>query len=595
MKIKFKEEHDFSIDLWKAEHSELIQTITQKIVEPYLAQERTISHASRIDALRKHFTDTSDISAELLLCLVTMEPAETVPLVSKIGELAVKLRTDDSNGDRVNSCITAGELLIMACTHNMAKLSKTLRDTMMIQSSYSDKSIIIKYLSALPNNKPTTKHRPLGRYKWQITEREAIDKLNNIAFTLLPFNEDEPQGDDREAKVKYLIRKNVCTELIGKRFYFNWHPDYRGRMYSGGYYINPQGTQFEKSMLALADGEKLNHAGIVALKYAIANAYGLSKRSYDEKLEWFEENQNQLELLISTADEPHTFRRLIEHGWFNYLNDLPVNITIGVDASNSQLQMISVLFKDRQTASICNVVNDSDTPQDAYLLVAQEMTRLFKLSNKHIEFTREHIKKSSMIDGYGAGKELVTAQLKEDMGTLYTDDAVDIFYQAQMNVAPAAAMAKQLFQSLWNNTATEITWTMPDGFKCQLKPISTREIDIPLFDMITLKMVIQLNLPTNRNTPLGVSVIHSTDGYVARQMIQRCDFTLFTIHDDFNCHPNYVFKAQNQYKRILADINESNMLIDIMHDILGKPRVQSAPAHGSLKSSDILMSQYAIA
>ena len=27
MKIKFKEEHDFSIDLWKAEHTELIQII----------------------------------------------------------------------------------------------------------------------------------------------------------------------------------------------------------------------------------------------------------------------------------------------------------------------------------------------------------------------------------------------------------------------------------------------------------------------------------------------------------------------------------------------------------------------------------------
>ena len=595
MKIKFKEEHDFSIDLWKAEHTELINIITTKIVEPYINQERTIQHASRIEAFKNHFTDLSDVSAELLLCLVTMEFGEAVPLVSKIGELAVKLRTDDSNGDRINSCITAGELLIMASLNDMAKLSKTLNDTLMIQTVYSDSSIIIKYLSALPNNKPTTKHRPLGKYKWQITETQAIDKLNAIAFTLLPFEEEEPVGDDREAKVKYLIRKNICSSLIDKRFYFNWHPDYRGRMYSGGYYINPQGTQFEKSMLALADGEKLNHAGVTALKYAIANAYGLSKKSYDAKLEWFDENKDSLTSLYSTAKEPHTFKRLVEHGWFKYLNDEPVNITIGIDASNSQLQMISVLFKDKQTASICNVINTTEEPQDAYLLVAQEMNRLFKSKDKHIEFTRDHIKQSSMIDGYGAGKDLVKNQLKEDMGELYTDDAVEIFYQAQMNVAPSAAMAKQLFQSLWDNTATEISWTMPDGFKCQLKPISTREIEIPLFDMCTLKMVLQLNLPTNRNTPLGVSVIHSVDGYVARQMITRCSHTVFTIHDDFNCHPNYMFKTQNQYRCILAEINDSNLILDIMYDIQNKPRPKLPVTTGTLKSSEILMSQYAIA
>ena len=57
MKIKFKEEHDFSIDLWKAEHTELINIITTKIVEPYINQERTIQHASRIETFKRHFTD----------------------------------------------------------------------------------------------------------------------------------------------------------------------------------------------------------------------------------------------------------------------------------------------------------------------------------------------------------------------------------------------------------------------------------------------------------------------------------------------------------------------------------------------------------
>lgn len=595
MKIKFKEEHDFSIEIWKAEHSKLIDVITSKVIEPYINMPRTITHAARIDVFKTYHKDLSDISAELLLCLTTMEIGTSVPMISKIGELAVKLRTNDDAIDRLNSLQTAGEILIMASLNDLAKLTKTIRGTDMIETTYSDPSIIVKYLSALPNNTPSTKHRPLGRYKWNITEREALDKLNNIAFTLIPFNEPEPIEDDREAKVKHFIRKNVCTELIGKKFYMNWHPDYRGRMYSGGYYINPQGNEFEKSMIALANGEKLNPKGVVALKYAIANAYGLSKKSYDDKIDWFDENKHLLNELINTAKEPHTFRRLVEHGWNNYLNDLPVHITCGVDASNSQLQMISVLLKDAQTASICNVINDSNEPRDAYLLVANEMTRLFKSKDKHIEFTRDHIKQSSMIDGYGAGKELVKKQLKEDMGSLFTDDAVDIFYEAQRNIAPAAAIMKQLFQSCWNEKALSITWTMPDGFVCELKPMQTIKADINLFDAMPLSMLVQVNLNTSRNTSLGVSVIHSTDGYVARQMISRCEFDMYTIHDEFNCHPNYVFDAQKIYRSILAKINDSNLLLDIISDITCVSRTNSTPSKGTLRSSDILNSQYAIA
>ena len=35
------------------------------------------------------------------------------------------------------------------------------------------------------------------------------------------------------------------------------------------------------------------------------------------------------------------------------------------------------------------------------------------------KFNREHIKQSDMIGGYGAGKELVKNQLKEDLKEMY--------------------------------------------------------------------------------------------------------------------------------------------------------------------------------
>lgn len=41
----------------------------------------------------------------------------------------------------------------------------------------------------------------------------------------------------------------------GNRFYMTHKPDKRGRIYSQGYHINPQGTAFKRAMLELADGE----------------------------------------------------------------------------------------------------------------------------------------------------------------------------------------------------------------------------------------------------------------------------------------------------------------------------------------------------
>ena len=41
----------------------------------------------------------------------------------------------------------------------------------------------------------------------------------------------------------------------GNRFYFTHKVDKRGRIYSHGYHINPQGSAFKKAMLELSEPE----------------------------------------------------------------------------------------------------------------------------------------------------------------------------------------------------------------------------------------------------------------------------------------------------------------------------------------------------
>ena len=146
--------------------------------------------------------------------------------------------------------------------------------------------------------------------------------------------------------------------------------------------------------------------------------------------------------------------------------------------------------------------------------------------NTVYRFNREHIKKSDMIGGYGAGEELVKKQLEVDLKEMYFDGIEKIFYQAQDNVTPMVSVLKETFQSLWDDTRTEYSWTLPDYFVTDLRPIETVELTVNPFGQMPIKLVAKAIVPSGRNTRLGVSVIHSIDGYVARELVSRCKYDL---------------------------------------------------------------------
>lgn len=142
------------------------------------------------------------------------------------------------------------------------------------------------------------------------------------------------------------------------------------------------------------------------------------------------------------------------------------------------------------------------------------------------KFNREHIKKSDMIGGYGAGKELVKNQLKEDLKEMYFEGVEDFFYEAQDNITPMVSVLKETFQTLWEDERTEYTWTLPDGFVAYLRPVETVEITVNPFNQLPIKLIAKAIVPSARNTRLGVSIIHSVDGYVARELVSRCKYDI---------------------------------------------------------------------
>ena len=328
-KIQFREEDDIAIELW-ASHNQSTVNAVEKIVQKYIYEglQRETVVKKRITSFARK--DITEVSIAMLVTILSMQIGVSLPLISKMGELAGKIRVADTNEERLNSFTTAGELLILMCKNKLARLTTTYNGTYMIETVVEDNELAIKYLSALPHSEPTNKHMALGKYKWEITNPQALDKLNNIAFTLLEFTEKEPLTTDDELHKKFLMRKHVCSAMVNKKFYFNWHADHRYRKYSGGYYINPQGTEFEKSIIAFATGEHLNKDGVRALKLATANAFGLDKLTYEEKFAWFDKNERMLVYMSNKAKEPHTFKKMLT-AWNQHYNGQKVNIPIGFD------------------------------------------------------------------------------------------------------------------------------------------------------------------------------------------------------------------------------------------------------------------------
>lgn len=75
------------------------------------------------------------------------------------------------------------------------------------------------------------------------------------------------------------------------------------------YHYNPQGDEYEKSIIAFAEPEKITYEGKFSVYKAIARAFGQDKLIDKEKVKWYMENKENLN--PEMAKEPHIARALL--------------------------------------------------------------------------------------------------------------------------------------------------------------------------------------------------------------------------------------------------------------------------------------------
>jgi len=516
---------------------------------------------------------------------------DSMPIQNMIGGMAT-LINDHNERDLPtvwNTHQIASEI-IFALNGIFTTVQLTYNGKYVVRSLLRDPELSETLMYPLPLAEPAYASRALGAYAWNITNDDALNVLNAIPMTIMQFPEQmpfigaNPSDADKELMVKYEVRKALQPSFSGKRIFYNWHSDYRGRMSPGAYHFNPHGNEYEKSIIAFAEPEKVSWAGVMEYRKALARCAGLGKDTDMEKLKWYAQNS-----LTNFADviwkEPHTAVSILT-AFEQIKNTGRTNIPIELDSTNSQLQMVAVLTGDMQTALTCNVVPDGDKIADAYGILAEIMT---KISGKL--YTRHDVKYAMMVAGYGGGKDVVIAEFVSAMDNDYdVGETYETFLAAMEYVSPASGLLKDTFDNLWKDDWTEVTWTLPDGFVACYKPVQTMTLTLRPFG-IDIECLATVNQAIDFSTALYVNVIHSVDAYVARQKVIRAKGKSWSIHDGFPMRANFVSTGVQNYKDILGEIADSRLLEDILTEISGS----YVPTFGKQFGNDaIQLGNYAI-
>lgn len=388
------------------------------------------------------------------------------------------------------------------------------------------------------------------------------------------------------------------------------------------------------------------------LRIDIASNFGLDKANWDVRLEWFEDNINGiLEIVDLAANNPadlhkHPIMREAESpalvfagitAWAKASNGQSIGYGVGLDATASGAQLLSILIGCEQSARLCNVL-DTGRREDLY-------TNVFELLKQRIGDTeavsRDDAKTAVMTSLYGS-----TEQPKRVFGE---GEKLDAFYATMEEDLPGVWELNQALLELWNPNALSHDWVLPDNFHVKTK-VMAQKIETVLFLDEKHDVISYENRPQARGLSISANVVHSLDGMVVREMGRRCtydqdriaalydllvrpttlranersphhqlvktlwsryaesgflsarilevldednmhlvdktaiidlimtlphkSFPVLSVHDRFVVHPNRANDLRKQYNQILADLARSNVLQDIVLQLTGNPRTK---------------------
>ena len=421
-----------------------------------------------------------------------------------------------------------------------------------------------------------------GNHHEETQAYDALNLMQSVAWTIdIPTYVNNENPNENMDKAQF---DRVISDNLAKPFYFVWRFDKRGRSYSSGYDLNVQSNEYGKAMLSLYNKDYITNLDNV--KIAVANHAGHDKMTWDERVSWFDK---QVIFDTESFDEPILGAKALR-AYDDARKGHKSGYVMSIDATASGLQIMSALSGCKKTARVCNMINTGNR-EDVYQMIADKMNILLKSTinntfNSSDYVTRKDVKKPCMTTFYNS-----LANPKE----AFNEAQLEAFYETLDGLMPGAMSVMETINEFWQYGSDVHQWTLPDGHvaRVPVTEMADTRIEIDELKHRTFTYRYEKQQPSKNFRSLVANIVHSVDGYVAREMVRKCHsmgIELVHIHDCFVFSPDYLQAVSEAYRETLASIADSDLLSDILSELCG----QYVPVNklSNDLSNDILNSEY---
>lgn len=328
---------------------------------------------------------------------------------------------------------------------------------------------------------------------------------------------------DKSEHLQFKYTLDLAKTFYKIKFYLTLKCDWRGRLYVTPFYLNYQGSEFNKSLVYMAKGEKLNEKGYEKMCIygaTLFNEDSMGRKNNNQKLEW---TKNNLEKICKIDFD---FIQKAENKWLflafclimkKYREDKNciVNFPIYIDATCSGIQHVGAMIEDLDLAKSVNLIFDkkNDEVQDIYTSLLEPINKEIKrvgLTDENypnlrfIVLTREESKPGIMTKTYNVTLKGMAGQLvKVSLKTMWKkefDEKTQTEYNKFYIVLPYEGSDKEILLSYKDIfKIAEIIEKNIFSKYTALEKVYTYFKDI-------CKVMNSLNLPVTWFTPAGTVV-----------------------------------------------------------------------------------------
>lgn len=441
---------------------------------------------------------------------------------------------------------------------------------------------------------------------------------------------------------------HVGHRFLGQPIWFVQQADFRGRVYPTAYFLQPQGSDLCKALCSFAKAKPVRTDEAVFFYYLHgANAWGLDKQPYDDRVAWVKDNVDLIQRIASDpwenrqwhdADQPWVFLAwaMDFSKWLKDAN-YESGLVIAQDATQSGIQILSLLLRDERGAAATNCV-PSETPQDLYRQVAECTIELILqelggpddgIARFWLDFgvDRACAKRPTMTRAYNAtlfsARDYVAEWFQDKMaargvrpGQILPQEwrferasvwLADRVWQALNTVTRSSQTVMEWLSDvadLFSERNQPIRWTVPTNFLVEQHYTRSRHTEVTTklgrrIRYLSLQKDTEAVSARHNRQALAPNVIHSLD---AAAMMRTVNFALSAgvesfsmIHDSYGTVAADAHLMYSACRSAFVDMFTPDLLLDLREQFaqqLTGTEVPALPEYGNLDISVIRDSHY---